>query len=309
MDPNLDDTREAPSDSEREKTEDERTDEPSSAETPVTSATSTGGEKADTDVRFAQDDETDVFDGYSFKGRQSVILDGEEEEEEVSDHEEPHVDEIVHLGSDVEAADEASDLPTDQERDTLPTDDDKSEISIKAPVPVVPEHQPSLEERPASKPPSVHDVEILPAAEPAAEVELEAKPEAEDFDAGISDLFTTGEMFLALQTPLPPSPLRLSPEIPPHAPRRTCTKDAGGTETYFRAPCHAHRGRGSQGAKEGSSYRSRAAYGHYRETYYSSTPPEVRYPRARSLRRIRVPRRYSQSPDGYAKRRGRVGLC
>ena len=206
-----DDARDPVTDSERERTEDEKTDDPSSTETPSGSTAGSNGRKAVADVRIVQDDEPDVFDGYSFKGRQSVIIDGEDEfEDDVTNTGHERVDEVVHLGSDVEAADEASDLPTDQEREVEPTDDDMSEISIKAPVyPLsLPAHQPSLEERPASKPPSIHDVKI-------SDTVPEPISEKEEVDPGISDLFTASEMFLALQTPLPPSPLQLPPEIPP----------------------------------------------------------------------------------------------
>jgi len=177
MDPTLDDARDPVTDSERERTEDERTDDPSSTETPSGSTAGSNDRKVTaTDVHIVQEDEPDVFDGYSFKGRQSVIIDGEEEFEDATNTGHERVDEVVHLGSDIEAADEASDLHTDQEREVGP-DDDVSEVCIKPHT--VPAHQPSLEEPPASKPPSVHDVKIsdtLP--EPIAE--------KDEVDPGIS---------------------------------------------------------------------------------------------------------------------------
>lgn len=207
MDPTLDDARELVTDSERERTEDERTDDPSSTETPSGSTAGSNTRKGVADVHIVQEDERDVFDGYSFKGRQSVIIDGDDEfEDDVTNTGHERVDEVVHLGSDAEAADEASSLHTDREREIGPTDDDISEVSLKPYAGLL--YPPPLEERPASKPPSVHDVEISSTIpEPIAETE--------EVDPGISDLFTASEMFLALQTPLPPSPLQLPPEIPP----------------------------------------------------------------------------------------------
>jgi len=91
--------------------------------------------------------------------RSPVSHHGEEEfEDDVTNTGHERVDEAVHLGSDIEAADEASDLHTDREREVGAADDDVSEVSVR-PHPV-PAQQPSLEEPPASKPPSVHDVKI-----------------------------------------------------------------------------------------------------------------------------------------------------
>jgi serum/glucocorticoid-regulated kinase 2 len=203
MDPTLDDARDLVTDSERERTEDERTDDPSSTETPSGSTAGSNTRKVATDVHIVQEDERDVFDGYSFKGRQSVIIGEDEFEDNVTNTGHERVDEVVHLGSDAEAADEASSLHTDREREI---GDDISEVSIKPYV--IPTHRPPLEELPASKPPSVHDVKI-------SNTIPETIAEKEEVDPGISALFTASEMFLALQTPLPPSPLQLPPEIPP----------------------------------------------------------------------------------------------
>ena|ERR1700733_9885156 len=76
MDPTLHDP-------ERERTEDERTDDPSLTETPSGSTAGSNDCKAiTTDVHIVQEDEPDVLDGCSFKGRRPVIIDGEEEFED-----------------------------------------------------------------------------------------------------------------------------------------------------------------------------------------------------------------------------------
>ena len=218
MDPTLDDTKEPADGSEHDHTEDEPTDEPSSSsQTPAGSVTGTGNTKDSRDPRVLRDDGLDVFDGYSFKGRQSVIIDGDDEFEhdddedgdDESDMDVPApVDEVIHIGSDIdgEAADEASDMMMDDRIDGIP--DSASAISIKPSLRRLSIEQPTVAEPsgPPSKPPSVVDVAISPPTEPSSAV----------MDNGLSDLFTTSEMFLALQTPLPASPLELKADIPAH---------------------------------------------------------------------------------------------
>jgi len=88
--------------SEQERTE--RADDPSSTETPSGSTAGSNG-RSGADVHIVPDDEPDVFDGYSFKGRESVIVDGEDEfDEDTTPADHGPVDEVVHLGSDVETA-------------------------------------------------------------------------------------------------------------------------------------------------------------------------------------------------------------
>jgi hypothetical protein len=62
-----------------------------------------------------------VFDGYSFKGCQSVIISGGEEFSDVTNTGHERVDEVVHLGSDIEAANKALDLYMDQEQEVGPS--------------------------------------------------------------------------------------------------------------------------------------------------------------------------------------------
>jgi len=80
----LESTHDPVTDSEREQSEGEQTDASSSVVAPSGTAARSEGHNHATIFRHVQEDESDVFGRYSFKGRQSVIIDGPESGDDVA---------------------------------------------------------------------------------------------------------------------------------------------------------------------------------------------------------------------------------
>ncbi|KAF8336558.1 uncharacterized protein EI90DRAFT_3119810 [Cantharellus anzutake] len=144
MSPTLDDDPEPVTDSELEKTEDEPLDADASSpvQTPSGSLSNRNGKVNAAAQKDANEETVDVFDGYSYKARQSVILDDDDEYEE----------RVVRV--------EVEETPALPEVDTASevTPDDASDISIKAsaqprpPTPAVVQEEPSVELGPPGEP-------------------------------------------------------------------------------------------------------------------------------------------------------------
>ncbi len=213
MRPTLDEDPEPVTDSEREKTEDEPTDGDvsSAVQTPSGSISSQNGKVNDVAHADATEDAVDVFDGYSYKARQSVNLDDEDED---ADH-------LECNGSGADGDVEESSVLPDADLLGEVHPDSASDVSIKAsaqfqqPDPDISKVQ-SMDE--GSKTPRETDGVLAELASTAAEVvaalntPLPASPEV---DYTLTELApTTVESAAALNTPLPASPTEsLRPEL------------------------------------------------------------------------------------------------
>lgn len=181
MAPTVEDDPDPTTDSEREKTEDEKTDgETSSVQTPAGSVTSSTGQDGSTPVAKpeVEEESIDVFDGYSFKGRQSIIIDDEDEDMDDVEEEDEH-DADAEDTIDLSKVDNKLDLDS-----TVVTADNASDVSIKAPV---------------------HHVEI---EEPKTPTEAPREPTPEP-------PLPRTPVDLSLVTPLPPSPEEINVPLEP----------------------------------------------------------------------------------------------
>ncbi|KAF9516583.1 hypothetical protein BS47DRAFT_1340705 [Hydnum rufescens UP504] len=203
MSPTLDEEPDGVTDSEREKTEDERTDgDASSVQTPggSLSGVSPGRDVPSTPAAAAVGGNTvDVFDGYSYKGRQSVLID-EEDEDEYPRRESSDMTEIDDIEEEIDEANEGDeDIPAGDGTDVTP-----KMPRIFLPPPLKPEPQPQ------------------PPAKRSVPVQVQQSTPIED-ERPLSELIAATSFLenalqtpfsLALSTPLPPSPVEsVSPEI------------------------------------------------------------------------------------------------
>ncbi|KAJ6604978.1 hypothetical protein B0H10DRAFT_2077512 [Mycena sp. CBHHK59/15] len=181
MEPVLDDVNDESIDTDQEpQTDAERTDGEESNTTPSQSRSSSihpqqqGGA-----VPAEQDDSVDVFDGYSFKGRHSVLMDDEEEEEEEGSEEGSESDEGDILKDlDVELEPETPKGPTEEDVDARPvvpaepvpelpskTDAIMEELREPEPAPVEPAPAPESKPRKSKEHPRPAVEKELPAPE------------------------------------------------------------------------------------------------------------------------------------------------
>lgn len=154
-----DENEEATSDAER--TDTDRTDGEDSVATPSQSRSPS--------VHPVEDDSVDVFDGYSYKGRHSVIIDDEEEDGDGEDEDEdeesisaPSLDDILPEESVSDAVSQAEDV----EEVTVPEDvgegEPKTPEARPAPLPTEPEAQPVSAPEPAPAPTEPEKPEATP---------------------------------------------------------------------------------------------------------------------------------------------------
>ncbi|OSD01215.1 hypothetical protein PYCCODRAFT_1445901 [Trametes coccinea BRFM310] len=173
MEPVINDGNEDP-ETDADRTDTERTDGEDSVATPSQSRSPS--------VHPAEDDSVDVFDGYSYKGRHSVILDDEEEDGDGEDEEEEEEDEESVSGPSLddilpdESGSTASPKEEVLEEVTVPEDvgEPKTPEARPAALPVEPEAQaaaePVPEEKPQATPRTSHerDATAVSSAEAAA---------------------------------------------------------------------------------------------------------------------------------------------
>ncbi|CAL1694869.1 unnamed protein product [Somion occarium] len=163
-------------------------------------------------VHPIQDDSVDVFDGYSFKGRHSIILDGDDEDGEADDSEreedeeaslaapsldnllpqEPVTEDEIPPVSDITTVEEVPEPKTPEARPTvLPDTDELSVPEVTTPVdhrPQVVEPQAVEEVTTTTAEPSSPVVEATPATEAPAEIQIapaEPKPHVESVKVAI----------------------------------------------------------------------------------------------------------------------------
>jgi serum/glucocorticoid-regulated kinase 2 len=149
MEPVINDENDVDTDQEREQTDQEPTDGEDSVATPSQSRSSSA---------HPPNDLMDVFDGYSFKGRNSVLLDDEDVSEEGEEEEEEEVDQDVTHGI-------------------------SAELIGPAPVETVtPDHD---EPTPEPKTPEARPAALPPSTPPAKRSPLTHKPELTPVDTNI----------------------------------------------------------------------------------------------------------------------------
>ncbi|THH30223.1 hypothetical protein EUX98_g3957 [Antrodiella citrinella] len=173
------------------------------------------------------DDEVDVFDGYSFKGRHSVILDNEEEDDDEDDESGPGEDE------DSSVADASLDnlLPSLPSEDRISTSGDMDTVE-ELPEPKTPEARPAvLPEEPAVVVPEVIEVEVKqPGVKKVEEVKEVVRSEVKEAEPQPLTVDTTVPATIEAPTPATnvssPSPAvtEVTPsaeERPPRPPPKT----------------------------------------------------------------------------------------
>lgn len=185
MEPIIDDDHEPP-DSTGERTDTDRTD----GEESITPAESRSPSNHPQEV----EEETDLFDGYSYKGRNSVLIDDEEEEEEEEEEEDVDHDSIVdNLGAITETEsnpptpvnppidlhDETPEPKTPEQRKSVLLEENTPEATRPAPVQEIPsevtdEREPTV--RLVSHPAT--PVDITPKATDDVETPTTAPPKA-----------------------------------------------------------------------------------------------------------------------------------
>jgi serum/glucocorticoid-regulated kinase 2 len=175
MDPVIDDGAEnEQTDTDQERgTDTDRTDGEESNTTPSRSRSSS------THPPIEEEDTVDVFDGYSFKGRHSVIIDVEEEEEEEEESEEESEEDVVAGRHVVLDPEEAPVVTEDQEEEVEDLDEPKTpearqsslpQVAVKEnedQVPHLPSEGDALKEGLPEKPPTPEPKETKAMKPPA----------------------------------------------------------------------------------------------------------------------------------------------
>jgi serum/glucocorticoid-regulated kinase 2 len=175
MEPVLDDINDEQLDTDQEpdQTDTDRTDGDDSNTTPSQSRSSSIRPQQQVPV----DDSIDLFDGYSFKGRYSVLIDEDEDEEgdgseEASEEEE----EEELLNNAVLAALEQTQTPTetpavDDAVEEMPDEPKTPEARPVSPLEPVPENLPILPTKPATELPRPGPLDVVPPPPPSNEPE------------------------------------------------------------------------------------------------------------------------------------------
>ncbi|KAK7063688.1 hypothetical protein R3P38DRAFT_2674852 [Favolaschia claudopus] len=128
-------------------------------------------------VEGADEEEVDVFDGYSFKGRHSVLLDDDEDDDSGSGSEEEDEDEEGDLLKNVDVSLEPDTPKADVEADAEPEEEEVAEpktpearpVVPVEPVPELPTQTTTVEEGIMEEPRSPPPDGTIPAAPPAPE--------------------------------------------------------------------------------------------------------------------------------------------
>lgn len=218
MEPVLDDVNDEDEDIEGGQTDTDRDGDAENTDTDRESNTTPSQSRSSSAVRKenvkdeAEDEAIDVFDGYSFKGRHSVILDEEEEEEEgEGDGEEVEVDE-----EEVEVVE----VPEEQKEDLVaptptPGGDDDEEPEPKTP-----------EARPVVLPPedSVPEPVDEPVDEPAPEPEREPEAVVERTSVTPEPPSKPSEIEVPVVEPPPLPEKEVTPPLKTAKPPTTTTK-------------------------------------------------------------------------------------
>ncbi|KAI0095018.1 hypothetical protein BDY19DRAFT_879347 [Irpex rosettiformis] len=172
-------------------TDNERTDGEDSATTPSQSRSSS--------VHPQEEDDT-LFDGYSFKGRHSVIIDDEEEEEEEEEGDESGEEEEEEEGSSVVTAELDVILhPKALREDVISSSDVSGDITT---VDEVPEPEPTTPE--ATAPFQYEEGET--AVDSITPVEAKCPEPSATAEAITSTDLPTGQSAIPAEKPIPPTP-------------------------------------------------------------------------------------------------------
>jgi hypothetical protein len=218
MEPVLDDANDnehTDTDQEREQTDTERTDGEESNTTPSQSRSSSIHPQL---PPLLQDDSVDVFDGYSFKGRHSVYIDGDEEDEEGdrSGEESGKDDEASVIDEAVE--DEVDEVVVEAPGAVLDQDEEIAE-------PKTPEARPSSLPEPVEPPPEV----ASPIAKEPIPDTVETPPPTEE------------------EVPPPETPAHVAEEAPLPRPEKESK-----SRVAIKAPVPRPASKGSRGRREKS---------------------------------------------------------